>query len=135
MERRARYASREEQAKAEIGVTAVSRPAAVFATVLFVVTIVAVPLVDQASSRFRAWRALRLGGDARQTLREFESALEDDSRTARAARPLVQTVLTDGLRSGTDQVYPGRDGWLFYDPDLRHATGRGFLEPAVDLNE
>jgi alginate O-acetyltransferase complex protein AlgJ len=27
-------------------------------------------------------------------------------------------------------VYVGREGWLFYRPDVEHVTGRGFLEPA-----
>ena len=39
--------------------------------------------------------------------------------------------MTGWLGVGNEQVYPGRDGWLFYRPDVEYLTGRGFLEPAA----
>jgi alginate O-acetyltransferase complex protein AlgJ len=130
-----RYNSREAEAKAEIGHTMISRATAWSAAFLFLVTIITVPLADQFATRFRAWTALRAPSDLRHKLQAFESVLEDDSPAARRARPLVQTILTSSLHTGTDSVYPGESGWLFYDPDLRHVTGRGFLEPVLDPNE
>jgi two-component system chemotaxis response regulator CheB len=54
---------------------------------------------------------LRRGGDARQTLREFESALEDDSRVARAARPLVAPVRERaGVTTAAPPAAPRRTG-------------------------
>ena len=32
--------------------------------------------------------------------------------------------------AGNERVYPGRDGWLFYRPDVDYLTARGFLDPA-----
>jgi alginate O-acetyltransferase complex protein AlgJ len=59
----------------------------------------------------------------------FERALEVDSILGRALRPPAQGVLTGTLGGGSERVYPGRDGWLFYREDVEYATGRGFLDP------
>src|SRR5215218_6848713 len=116
---RAQCDSREDQAKAEIGVTAVSRGVAVGAVVVFLLTIIAVPLVDQSVSRHRNWP-----GFSGASLRRLETSLEEESASARAVRPVIVGALTKGFRSGTDRVSIGRDGWMFYDPDVRYVTGR-----------
>ena len=36
--------------------------------------------------------------------------------------------MTAWLGAGNERVYPGRDGWLFYRPDVEYVTGRGFLD-------
>lgn len=59
-----------------------------------------------------------------------EDHLEDQSVVGRTIRPPVQAVLTFALGLGNEQAYVGRDGWLFYRPDVDHVTGPGFLEPA-----
>ena len=61
----------------------------------------------------------------------FERALEDDSLMARAMRPTAQWVMTGLLGAGNERVYPGRDRWLFYRPDVDYLTGRGFLDARV----
>ena len=38
--------------------------------------------------------------------------------------------MTGWLGAGNERVYVGRDGWLFYRPDVEYLTGRGFLDPA-----
>jgi alginate O-acetyltransferase complex protein AlgJ len=38
--------------------------------------------------------------------------------------------MTGWLGVGNERVYRGRDGWLFYRPDVEYITGRGFLDPA-----
>lgn len=124
--------SREEQAKAEIGVTAISRRAALSTALAFLATVVSVPLIDQASGGHKLWRRLFAGGDAGQAMRQVEAALEDESATGRRLRPVARTVLNDALAAGTEQVHRGRDGWLFYAPDVRHVTARGFLDPPSD---
>ncbi len=130
-----KYSSREEEAKAEIGVTAISRGAAIGAVVVFLITIIAIPLIDQAKGGWRVWRVLASDQPVRQRLHEFETALEDDSAVSRAVRPVVRSVLALAGNSGVEKVYIGRDGWLFYEPDVRHVTSRGFLEPATNDNE
>ena len=64
-------------------------------------------------------------------LSAFERALEDDSMMARALRPTAQQVMTGVLGAGNERVYPGRDRWLFYRPDVDYLTGPGFLDPVV----
>lgn len=60
----------------------------------------------------------------------FERALEGESLLGRLLRPHAQIVITGWLGAGNERVYPGREGWLFYRPDVDYVTGRGFLDPA-----
>jgi alginate O-acetyltransferase complex protein AlgJ len=64
-------------------------------------------------------------------LRRFERALEDDSEAGRRLLPRLQALLTGALRVGNEQVYLGRDGWLYNRAGVEYATGPGFLEPEV----
>ena len=59
----------------------------------------------------------------------FETALEDHSAVGRLLRPHTQVLLTGWLGAGNERVYPGRDRWLFYRPDVEYLTGKGFLDP------
>jgi len=59
----------------------------------------------------------------------FEDALEDGSVQSRMLRPHVQELLARRGGLGTEKAYLGRDGWLFYRPDIDHVTGPGFLDP------
>lgn len=58
----------------------------------------------------------------------IEDALEDDSRLGRTLRPPAQHVLSGWLGGGNERVYVGRDGWLFYAPDVEYLTGPPFLD-------
>lgn len=60
----------------------------------------------------------------------FERALENDSLIGRSLRPPAQVVMTGWLGAGNERVYPGREGWLFYRPDVEYLTRQGFLDPA-----
>jgi alginate O-acetyltransferase complex protein AlgJ len=66
---------------------------------------------------------------ALDSLRRFEEALEDDSRVGRLLRPRAQLVLSRWFGAGNERAYTGREGWLYYRPDVEYLTGRGFLEP------
>jgi alginate O-acetyltransferase complex protein AlgJ len=66
-----------------------------------------------------------------QGIERFEDALEDESRVAGAIRPTAQLTLSAWLGAGNDRTFVGREGWLFYQPDVAHLTGSGFLDPAV----
>jgi len=63
-------------------------------------------------------------------LHAFEDDLADDSPVFARFRPPAQTVLSEWLGVGNERVYQGRDGWLFYRPDVEYVMGRGFLDPA-----
>jgi hypothetical protein len=58
----------------------------------------------------------------------FENGLEDESVLGRALRPPAQLVMTRWFGAGNERVYPGRDGWLFYRPDVEYVTTAPFLD-------
>ena len=60
----------------------------------------------------------------------YEKTLEDDSFLAVAAIPPTQALTAGTLGLGNEQVYIGRDGWLFYQPEVGYLTGEGFLSTA-----
>ena len=61
----------------------------------------------------------------------FESTIEEESWLQKVAAPSVETVLIRVLGSGSQNVYCGRDGWLFFRPTIEYLTGPGFLDPAA----
>ncbi len=61
----------------------------------------------------------------------FEGELEEDSAPRQLLLAPVQWRLLEWLGLGNEKAYLGRDGWLFYRPDIDYVTGQGFLEPAV----
>lgn len=153
--------SREDVAKIEIGHTDVSPAMARALTLFFLIAIATVPLVELAGSSdtdatvwsqltetparmsaavrneaarpdSSAWRRLLAGNRALLGgLSGFETALEDESVLGRTLRPPAQQILSRWLGAGNERVYVGRDGWLFFRPDLEYLTGRGFLDDDV----
>ena len=77
------------------------------------------------------WRSALLWANDRMlaNIAEYESLLDDGSPMIDAVVPTVNRVITGWLRGSTESVYPGRDGWLFFRPDIDCVTGPGFLEP------
>ena len=61
---------------------------------------------------------------------EYETGLEDDSIVGQTLRPKAQLFLTKYLGAGNEQVFVGRDGWLYYRPEVEYLTGHGFLQPS-----
>ena len=61
----------------------------------------------------------------------FETTLEEESFLRRSLLPRLQWRLTAGLGLGNEQVYVGREDWLFFRRDVDYVTGPGFLEPSV----
>ncbi|MGH9373775.1 MAG: alginate O-acetyltransferase AlgX-related protein, partial [Vicinamibacterales bacterium] len=57
----------------------------------------------------------------------FERALDDESMLGRGLRPFTQAIMAAWLGAGNERVYIGRDGWLFYRPDVEYLTGPPFL--------
>ena len=66
-----------------------------------------------------------------EVFKSYEDALEDDSFIALSALPHAQALTAEFLGLGNEQVYLGRKGWLFYEPDVAYLTGPGFLEHVV----
>jgi len=77
------------------------------------------------------WRSALVGANDRMlaNIADYESLLEDASPMVDAVVPRANGVITAWLGGSTESVYPGRDGWLFYRPDIDYVTGPGFLDP------
>jgi alginate O-acetyltransferase complex protein AlgJ len=77
------------------------------------------------------WRSVVLANrEVLSRLSRFENALEDESLLGRTLRRPAQRVMAGVLGSGNERVYIGRDGWLFYRPDVEYITGQPFLDRA-----
>jgi hypothetical protein len=76
-------------------------------------------------------RALAANRATLSGLLAFENALEDESVLGRTLRPPAQRLLSSWAGAGNERVYVGREGWLFYRPDVEYLTGRGFLDADV----
>ncbi|MBT3381849.1 MAG: hypothetical protein HN742_08950 [Lentisphaerae bacterium] len=59
----------------------------------------------------------------------FETELEDTSLLQATLIPPTQAMFTGVLNVGNEQVYKGRDGWLFFRQGIDHLTAPGFLDP------
>jgi alginate O-acetyltransferase complex protein AlgJ len=82
--------------------------------------------IRAARSAADIWRLLPRGTD----LKAAEKQLETESVVSAWLLPRVQSVLTGKLDAGNEQVYLGRDAWLFYRPDVDYITGPPFLDPS-----
>jgi hypothetical protein len=137
------YLHREIQAKEELGHTRVSPALAALLSGLFLGLIAGVPLLQHARTAdpegpFRqlardlsgaagadgGWAANRA---LATSLHGFEDRLEEESWILDRLLPPLQPVLVGRLGMANEQVYPGRDGWLFYRPAVDYLTGPGFL--------
>jgi alginate O-acetyltransferase complex protein AlgJ len=149
-----RKISREDEAELALTRTTFTPGTQTLLIALFLLTIVAVPAI-QLASELRAqrpgalpmfdvfktlpsWTQVRTAhGPADlwhllprpDAIKAAEKALENESVISQSLRPHVQATLTGSLRAGSEQAYPGRDGWLFYRPDVDYITGPPFLDP------
>lgn len=149
---------RELQAEREIGSTTVSRALRCVLVIALVVTLLAVPAADIALSMRNGTRvpavlsgaASLLSAPARtfataeggirnricranetfkSRAKSFEDSLKNDSFLARRLLPPVQFWTARLLGLGNENVYLGRDGWLYFRPDFDHTAGAPFLAP------
>ncbi|MEE8366997.1 MAG: hypothetical protein V3S30_01645 [Thermoanaerobaculia bacterium] len=149
--------SREAIALDEVGHTDVSRGVALGLLVVLVTLMVMSTLVELVqpathwSNRTKPWVRLTslvsqipsavqtaftegLVAGNRQlhgVIEAFENGLEEDSALIALVQPQTQLLLTRWLRAGNEEVYPGRDGWLYFRPDVDFLTGAPFLAPEV----
>ena len=141
------HAARVAQAHAEVGQTTISRGVALALTVAFGAVSAAVPVTQawvapevlrlapaaagippDGDGPSLVARVIRGNRRALTAILRLTDGLEDASLLARRLRPAVQLLLTRSLGAGTERVYIGRDAWLYYAADVRHVTGRGFLD-------
>lgn len=91
---------------------------------IFVALIVAVPVVESAADLVRGrhprFLDVFLRPPTRPILRQFEKQLEDESPVARAMRPWMQYTQFALFGDMGEKVLAGKEGWLFYKPDLRY---------------
>ncbi len=110
----------------------VGRRAGWILTGFFVLLLAVPPLLDGVPERVRElWTALVGKGSSKpiaERLRVYDSGVASAAFTD-APRALTQQVLTQVLGKGNDRVIPGRDGWLFYRPELQALTGYGPVLP------
>jgi hypothetical protein len=78
--------------------------------------------VRRLAAQNRAWVA---------TLKATERAVGEQSLVAAWLRPWTQYGLARWLGAGNEQVYPGRDGWLFYRRSLEFVSGAPFPAPEL----
>lgn len=121
--------------------TEVSRGVAIATSIIFCLGLVAVPVADGLLGAWRApcqtaasasavvmrslhgsgswWdRLVAANGAALEGLREFEGSLEDSSELAGSVRPRTLDALLRHGGAGSEEAYVGKDGWLFYRPDV-----------------
>jgi alginate O-acetyltransferase complex protein AlgJ len=152
-----RKVSREEEAELALKNTAFTASSRSLLILLFLLTILSVPAI-QFAVEFRAprtegrletfniykaypaWEKIRTVRSAKELwrllpraaeLKAVEEQLEGESVVSEWLLPRVQSVLTEKLGVGNEQVYLGPAGWLFYRPDVDYITGPPFLEPAT----
>jgi alginate O-acetyltransferase complex protein AlgJ len=145
----------EEESRAELESTEISRATARRLVWTFCLILAAVPLIETASAlagrRPPPWLAFfaplptaarelwagRPDGAGRALadlvdpgrLHAGEAALERGSPLRAAVQPRLQERLSARLGSGNHQVVLGRDGRLFHAPGIAYLTGRGILDP------
>jgi hypothetical protein len=151
-----RKLSRETEAELALKYTIYTRGTRSLLIVLFLLTIASVPAIQFAMElrsprpsgglatfdiykAYPAWAKIRTVRNAADIwrllpraadLKAAEKQLESESVVSAWLLPRVQSVLTGKLRAGNEQVYLGRDAWLFYRPDVDYITGPPFLDLA-----
>ena len=90
------------------------------------------PLGDAAASAYagqqrKAWASMRLFL-APQRLHSYEEDLERASLARRFFQPIVQARLSAWGGYGNDRCVIGRQGWLFYQPDVEYLIGPDLLD-------
>jgi hypothetical protein len=94
-----------------------------FQVIAFLVVLAAIPTAQIVLELSRGERVhmtdLFRYAPTEQNLRQYETTLEDCSWFQQFFRPRVQRFLFEALGDAGSKAVLGRDGWLFYRPDLR----------------
>jgi hypothetical protein len=90
-----------------------------FLGIIAAVPITQVLIESQRGERIQFTDAFRYRPTAKN-LRQYERTLEDKSWFQKNLRPLMQQALFDTLHDTGTKAILGREGWLFYRPDVRY---------------
>ena len=144
--------SREEEADLTLRRTKVSRRLAAFITLIFLALIFAPPIAQHYFappmshggkdfwSLFPTWNEVRETREMRDAslllpthdeTKEFEVKLESEALLSKKLLSPTQNVMSKTFHAGNEQVYMGRDKWLFAKAEIDYLTGKGFLDPKV----
>ncbi len=119
--------SREEIANIEIGHTEVGRSRQWALTLFFLLFITIYPVLQFCHRQpFAEWRD---AGTVQQSIKAYETAIEDTSLLRQWLLTPAQRLLTGVFRTGNEKVIVGRDGWLFFAGDMEYLLNPGFLRP------
>ena len=142
---------REVFARIEVGRTAISSALARILCILFALTVLAVSAAQclwgdasatHPASVFRTVSAAATSGwkgrspwrrivnanrAALKAMNEYERGLEDGSPVRPLALVVRERVMQMWLGMSGEQVYVGREGWIFHRPGIDHLAGPGFL--------
>jgi len=148
--------TREDLAALELGHTTVSRRVSVLLVLSFLCIIFSIPLLQsledfQSRSPSIVARISQLvRGEPVKTeqpeislsalwsrnnkllsrMSDFENELDKSGVLRKWLLAPGQRMLL-ALGYGNEKVYPGKDGWLFYRPDMDYLMGQEFLNPAI----
>ena len=139
---------RRETALKKLGTTYIKRHVSIVSLVIFSATLLSVPICQlvsdiQRGESLHIFRAVGLLPIPNlEEIEEYEDTLEEESVLANWLLPGVQTILTGVFRTGNEQAYLGRDGWLFYRADIdsllsvgtQRTTPSAALAAIVDFN-
>ncbi len=98
------------------------------------------------AQKMNLWeRFVSLSASLKREFKECEKNLEDHSLLRVHVLPSIRTFAVSHLGLGNEKVYLGRDGWLYYSPDLDHVLStkavsaaphlRGFISPRQAIRE
>lgn len=102
---------------------------ACFLLIIFGVPVVQTTVELTRGERVQAATVVRLNPTA-STLRRYVKTLEDRSVVNQWSRPVTQAALFGVFGDVGSKAVTGRDGWLFYRPDLRYLVAPDLPEAA-----
>ena len=145
--------------------TIVARPVAIGLSVLFSIGLLVIPIIDGflgswqepaqkaregipkvigslMGQRVNTSSLIDANNAALAAIKSFETALEDSSALADVIRPPALDALLRLGGAGSEEAYIGRDGWVFYRPDVdslvmrqekSNAAAQGIVDFAAQL--
>ena len=138
---------RRETALKALSTTSIKQKVGIVGIVIFSATLLSVPICQLISDIHRGesphiFQAVGLFPvPSLEEIEQYEDTLEEKSVLTHWLLPSVQTVLTHVFRTGNEQAYLGRDGWLFYRADIdsligasSQKTASAALAAVVDFN-
>ena len=144
--------SREEEADLTLRKTVVSRRLALTMVVIFLLLIALPPIVQHfrgpklkksdstfwslfpSSSEVEKVRGVRSATALLPTdieTKRVETRIEKQALLSQRLLSPSQNVMSGVFQAGNEQVYMGRDKWLFAKAEVDYLTGKGFLDPDV----